>query len=56
LYYGLVFGGGLELQTGGMNLLFEVRYNMGLSNQVKDPAPEEYAKATALTFLLGIKF
>jgi hypothetical protein len=49
-------GGGVELQTGGMNLLFEARYNLGLSNQAKDPAPGEYVKVTALTFILGVKF
>ena len=56
LFYGLVFGGGVELQAGGMNLLLEARYRLGLSNQVKDPAPGAYAKATALMFLLGVKF
>jgi len=56
LYHGLVFGGGLELQTGGMNLLFEARYNLGLSNQVKEADPGEYAKATAFTIVLGVKF
>ena len=56
LYYGLVFGAGMELPIGGMNLLFEARYNLGLSNQVKDPAPDEYAKATALTFSFAVKF
>jgi len=56
LYYGLVFGGGFELQTGGMNLLFEARYNMGLSNQIKDPAADEYAKATALSITVGVRF
>ena len=56
LYYGLVFGGGVDLQTGGMNLLLEARYRLGLSNQVKDPPTGTYAKATALMFLLGVKF
>jgi hypothetical protein len=56
LFYGLVFGGGLELQAGGMNLLLEARYRLGLSNQVKDPDPGDYLKATALMILLGVKF
>ncbi len=56
LYYGLCFGGGLELQAGSMNLLFEARYRLGLSNLIKDPVPGESVKATALSFLLGIKF
>lgn len=56
LIYGLVFGGGLELQSGGMNLLFEARYRLGLSNLYKDPEPGTYIKPTALMFLLGVKF
>ena len=56
LVYGLVFGGGLELQSGGMNLLFEARYRLGLSNLLKDPDPGAYVKPTALMFLLGVKF
>jgi hypothetical protein len=56
LYYGLCFGGGFEMQAGSMNLLFEARYRMGLSNLIKDADPGASIKATALTFLLGIKF
>jgi hypothetical protein len=56
LIYGVVFGGGFEFQVGGMNLLLEGRYRLGLSNLIKDPDPGEYMKPTALTFLLGIKF
>jgi hypothetical protein len=56
LIYGLVFGAGLELQSGGMNLLLEARYRLGLSNLFKDPEPGAYIKPTALLFLLGVKF
>lgn len=56
LFYGLVFGGGVEMRAGGLNLFLEARYRLGLSNQVKDPAPGVYTKATALIILLGIKF
>ncbi|MCX6553934.1 MAG: outer membrane beta-barrel protein [Candidatus Aminicenantes bacterium] len=56
LVYGLVFGGGVELQAGGMNLLLEARYLLGLSNLIKEPDPDEYMKVTALTFMLGVKF
>jgi hypothetical protein len=56
LIYGVVFGGGFEFQVGGMNLLLEGRYRLGLSNLIKDPDPGDYMKPTALTFLLGIKF
>jgi hypothetical protein len=56
LVYGLVLGGGFEMRVGGMSLLLEGRYRLGLSNQIKDPDPGDYIKVTALTFLLGIKF
>ncbi len=56
LLYGVVFGGGVELQAGGVNLLLEARYRLGLSNLIKDADPGEYAKPTALSFLLGVKF
>jgi hypothetical protein len=54
--YAAVFGGGLEMQAGGMSLLFEARYRLGLSNMIKDADPGEYVKPTALTFLFGVKF
>lgn len=56
LLYGVVFGGGMELQAGGMNVLLEARYRLGLSNLIKEPEPGASIKATALSFLLGIKF
>jgi hypothetical protein len=56
LIYGVVFGGGFEFQVGGMNLLLEGRYRLGLSNLIKDADPGDYMKPTALTFLIGIKF
>jgi len=56
LLYGVVFGGGIELQAGGMNVLLEARYRLGLSNLIKDADPGVSIKATAITFLLGIKF
>lgn len=56
LYYGLVFGGGIEMKTGGMNLQLEGRFNLGLSNQAKNPDPGESAKATAITILFAVKF
>jgi hypothetical protein len=56
LIYGVVFGGGFEFQVGGMSLLLEGRYRLGLSNLIKDPDPGDYMKPTAITFLLGIKF
>jgi hypothetical protein len=56
LIYGVFFGGGVEFQAGGMNLLLEGRYRLGLSNLIKDADPGDYMKPTALTFLLGFKF
>ncbi|MCX6557516.1 MAG: outer membrane beta-barrel protein [Candidatus Aminicenantes bacterium] len=55
LIYGLIFGGGVELQSGGINLFLEARYRLGLSNLFKDPTPGTYIKPTALMFLLGVK-
>jgi hypothetical protein len=56
LLYGVVFGGGIELQAGGMNLLLEARYRLGLSNLIKDPEPGYSIEATALSFMLGVRF
>lgn len=56
LLYGVVFGGGVELQAGGMNVLLEARYRLGLSNMVKDAEAGESIKATSLAFMVGIKF
>jgi hypothetical protein len=56
LLYGVVLGGGVELQAGGLNLVLEARYRLGLSNLIKDADPGAYAKPTALSFLLGVKF
>jgi len=56
LVYGLVFGGGVELQAGGMNLLLEARYLLGLSNLIKDAEPGTYMRPTALSIMLGVKF
>jgi hypothetical protein len=56
LFYGVAFGGGVELQVGSMNLLLEGRYRLGLSNLIKDADPDEYIKPTALLILLGIRF
>jgi opacity protein-like surface antigen len=54
--FGLVFGGGLELPLGKATLIAEARYRLGLSNQLKDPAPGSYVKVTVLAFTVGIKF
>jgi hypothetical protein len=56
LLYGLVFGGGVELQLGSMDLLLEARYHLGLSNLTKDADPGESMKASALSLLLGVRF
>ena len=56
LIYGVAFGAGVELPIGGMNLLLEGRYRLGLSNLIKEADPGEYMRPTALTFMLGVKF
>lgn len=52
----MVFGGGVELQAGCMNVLLEARYRPGLSNLIKDAEPGESIKAASLAFPAGIKF
>jgi opacity protein-like surface antigen len=54
--FGLVFGGGVELPLGKVNLLAEARYRLGLSNQLKDPPSGHYVRVTVLTFTVGVKF
>jgi len=56
LVYGVVFGGGFEMAAGGMSILLEARYRLGLSNMIKEPDPGEYFRPTAMTFMLGVKF
>lgn len=55
LYYGLLFGGGFEIDLDFLSFLVEFRYHMGLSNQIKDPPPDSYARNNALSFVFGIK-
>jgi len=55
--YGLVFGGGVGIPLGGMNLFVELRYHLGLANMVKDPVPDEPTVKTNLFLILaGFKF
>jgi len=55
LYYGLEFGGGYELEMSGLALVFEARYLLGLTNQIKDPLNNESIKSNALVFMVGVK-
>jgi hypothetical protein len=55
LYYGALFGGGFEVDLDFFSLLLELRYHMGLSNMVKDPPPDAYARSNALSLVLAIK-
>ncbi|MBN1938148.1 MAG: outer membrane beta-barrel protein, partial [Candidatus Aminicenantes bacterium] len=55
--YGLVFGGGIGLPLGGMNLIVEARYHMGMANLGKDPAPgDPTVKSNMFLILAGFKF
>jgi hypothetical protein len=54
-YYGLLFGGGFEVDLNYLSFLVEFRYHMGLSNQIKDPPPDAYARSNAMSLVLGIK-
>jgi hypothetical protein len=61
--YGLVFGGGFELNLGGLKFTIEGRYHMGLANLFKQTAASEgqgatssdYVHTKALVILAGIK-
>jgi Outer membrane protein beta-barrel domain len=55
LYYGLEFGGGYELEMSGLALVFEARYCLGLTNQIKNPLNNESIKSRALVFMVGVK-
>jgi hypothetical protein len=61
--FGLVFGGGYEMNLGGMRLTIEARYYMGLANLLKQTKASEdsvksndYFRSKALVILGGIKF
>jgi len=62
--FGLVFGGGYEMNLGGMRLTIEARYYMGLANLNKKTQASEdegvtssdYLHTKALVVLGGIKF
>lgn len=56
LLFGLVFGGGVELRAGGIDLLLEARYRLGLNNMVKEPEAGESMKYTALMFTAAARF
>ncbi len=55
-YYGLVFGGGYELAMDTMTLVFEIRYDLGLSNWFKEPMPGSWARSRVLNLLIGFRF
>jgi hypothetical protein len=62
--YGAVFGGGFEINLGGLKFTIEGRYHMGLANLFKQTAANEgqgatssdYVRTKALVVLAGIKF
>ena len=56
LQYGLVLSGGYQLALGSMAVSLEVRYQLGLSNMIKDPLPDEAARTSTLTAFVGYKF
>ena len=56
LQYGLVFSGGYQLALGSMAVSLEVRYQLGLSNMIKDPLPDESVRTSTWTVLAGYRF
>lgn len=61
MYYGIDLGLGYEHQLGGLTLVIEGRYMLGLSNMAKKPADVEdkdwdtYTKPTTMAIMIGIK-
>ncbi len=54
--YGIIGGVGLAFKLPGISLSVEGRYNYGLMNIWKDPAPEEASKNRSIMALVGISF
>jgi hypothetical protein len=59
--YGVVFGGGVRLPLGGMNIVVEARYHLGMANLQKnaqnDFAGMDYSPKTTLFLILaGLRF
>jgi hypothetical protein len=54
--YGVTFGGGYEMPMGSSSLLIEGRYNLGLSNWIKEPQDKDYVRSNIIELILGIKF
>ena len=52
--FGLVFGGGVEVMLEKLMLVFEARYDMGLTD-LHIPADTVY-KSRALIFMAGVGF
>ena len=59
--YGLVFGLGLELQTGPVSLFLEGRYHLGLADiagtddEIPELKKEDWVKTNAIAVVLGVK-
>jgi hypothetical protein len=54
--FGLVFGGGIDFRLVAIKLSVEARYNLGLANLIKDPAPGESVKNRTIMVLVGLSF
>jgi opacity protein-like surface antigen len=61
MYYGINLGAGFEYPMGGLTLVAEANYLLGLSNMAKKPDDvkdadwKSYAKPTTITLMIGIK-
>jgi opacity protein-like surface antigen len=56
LHFGAVFGGGVEFKLDKMMLSLEVRYNLGLTNTIKDPDPGQSYKYRTWMVMAGVGF
>ena len=56
LDYGLVFGGGYEIELEEeLFLFFELRYNLGMKNLLTDPLEGQTRKTSGILFFIGIR-
>lgn len=55
IYYGLDFGGGYEFQMQNLGFFVEIRYMLGLANQIKNPEGGAYIKPNGFILMVGVK-
>jgi len=54
--FSAVFGAGIEYKMDKLMLIFDVRYDLGLTNIDSDNDPDDQEKTRAFMFMLGVGF